>query len=243
MKKMHECGKLRIRLNYLTDTSGGVSDYSLEAAKKSWDRAQAEQIHSEQELEKLKHELKMIHDALLSMQMEALSKGTHYHDPHKIADELQHYHRKEQTLKTELQKTSDAIHSLEQKAKRFQEQNQKEQICIQNEASLEEKVRQLEEDVKAKEQRYYELKAKRKQADEEMHQLMEQISIQETEIQNMILSLSPQPDALENPPADTPQDATEETTESIPHSEPEKENDSQEIPDTETNSDDESVPE
>ena len=190
MKKMHECGKLRIRLNYLTDTSGGVSDYSLEAAKKSWDRAQTEQLQSEKELNRLKQELKTIHDALLSMQMEAIRKGTHYHDPHKIADELQHYHRKEQSLRYELQKTSDTIHSLEQKAKRYQDQNQQEQISIQREASLIEKVRQLEEDVKIKEQRYYELKAKREQSDEEMQQLLEEISIQETEIQSMIRSLS-----------------------------------------------------
>ncbi len=190
MKKMHECGKLRIRLNYLTDTSGGVSDYSLEAAKKSLDRAQTEQIQSEKELNRLKRELKKIHDALLSMQMEAIRKGTHYHDPHKIADELQHYHRKEQSLRYELQKTSDTIHSLEQKAQRYQAQNQKEQICIQNEASLIEKVRQLEEDVRIKEQRYYELKAKRQQADEEMRQLIEQISLQEIEIQNMIRAIS-----------------------------------------------------
>jgi len=216
MKKMHECGKLRIRLNYLTDTSGGVSDYSLEAARKSWDRAQTEQLHSEQELNRLKHELKMIHDALLSMQMEAIRKGTHYHDPHKIADELQHYHKKEQSLRYELQKTSDTIHSLEVKAKRYQDQNHQEKICVQNEATLIEKVRQLEEDVRIKEQRYYELKAKRQQADEEMHQLIEQISVQEIEIQDMIHSLSSEVSPNQTPSekhSDTPTEETESISE------------------------------
>lgn len=206
---MHERGKLRIEYYNMRDTSGGVTEYAMNAMKSKLDRARIERDKQQEESTKITRLIDTIKDKILNSKKKfnfddakaVLNKTEELKGKVSILEEQDKAYRQEVKMRKELlesaernlQKNTDELNNASAELKRFcddtdeyrRKQNEKVQAEAERE-DIQKKKLTAEQEAEALEQKFDEMQKKQNDANQKMQDLEKQIQNKESEIKSLL---------------------------------------------------------